>query len=277
MMKTAGNPDDESGREEAVGRTVALVTGASSGLGVDFAKELASRGHDLLVTARRLNRLESLKREIEGRHNVEVSVFDADLGDPGGANRVLDELKRKDMKADVLINSAGYGTRSFILDKKPGHWEQMIQVNLNSLVTLTMGVLPAMVERRAGKILNVSSTAGLQASPYFTVYAATKAFVLLFSEGLTKELKDRNSNVKVTCLCPGPTRTEFASVAEVGGMSAPDYMWMESQEVVKIGLKALEDNEGVCIPGASNKIHACTAKWMPRKLLTEMLGKMNKP
>jgi len=155
----------------------------------------------------------------------------------------------------------------------------MIRVNLNSLVALTLGILPTMVENRGGMILNVSSTAGagLQASPYFTVYAATKAFVLLFSEGLRKELKDRNTNVKITCLCPEPTRTEFASVAEADGMSAPDYMWMESEEVVKIGLQSLEDNDSVCIPGISNKIHANTVKWMPRSILTDMLGRMNKP
>jgi short-subunit dehydrogenase len=260
-----------------MGRKLALVTGASSGLGADFAKELAAQGHDLFVTARRLERLQSLKKEIEEKHNVEVSVFAADLGDPDGANNVLDELKKQDMKVDVLINSAGYGTRSFILDKNPAHWQHMILVNLNSLVALTLGVLPTMVQNRRGKILNVSSTAGLQASPYFSVYAATKGFVLFFSEGLRKELKDRNTNVKVTCLCPGPTRTEFASVAEADTMSAPDFMWMESREVVKIGLNSLEKNEGVCIPGASNKIHACTAKWMPRNILTEMLGRMNKP
>jgi hypothetical protein len=258
-------------------RSLALVTGASSGLGADFAKELAAQGHDLFVTARRLERLQSLKKEIEEQHDVRVSVFDADLGDPHGASAILDELKRHEMKVGVLINSAGYGTRSFMLEKTPAHWEQMIRVNLNSLVTLTLGILPTMVENQGGKILNVSSTAGLQASPYFTVYAATKAFVLLFSEGLRKELKDRNTNVRVTCLCPGPTRTEFASVAEADGMSAPDYMWMESEEVVKIGLKSLEANESVCIPGISNKIHACTAKWMPRNILTEMLGRMNKP
>ena len=258
-------------------RRLALVTGASSGLGAEFAKELAAQGHDLFITARRLERLQSLKKEIEQNHNVEVSVFDVDLGDPAGANAILDELKKREMKVGVLINSAGYGTRSFMLDKEPAHWEQMIRVNLNSLVTLTLGILPAMVENRWGKVLNVSSTAGLQASPYFTVYAATKAFVLLFSEGLRKELKDQNTHVRVTCLCPGPTRTEFASVAEADSMSAPDYMWMESDEVVKIGLKSLEDNEGVCIPGISNKIHASTVKWMPRSVLTEMLGRMNKP
>jgi uncharacterized protein len=94
---------------------------------------------------------------------------------------------------------------------------------------------------------------------------------------LRKELKDRNTNVKVTCLCPGPTRTEFASVAEADTMKAPDFMWMESQEVVRIGLNALEKNESLCIPGAPNKIHAYTAKWMPRRTLTELLGRMNKP
>jgi len=154
---------------------------------------------------------------------------------------------------------------------------KQVNSNPNSLVTLTLGILPTMAENRWGKILNVSSTAGLQASPYFTIYAATKAFVLLLSEGLRKELIDQNTHVRVTCLCPGPTRTEFASVAEADCMSAPDYMWMESEEVVKIGPKSLEDNESVCIPGASNKIHASTVKWMPRSVLTEMLGRMNKP
>ncbi len=260
-----------------MGNKLALITGASSGLGVDFAKALAAEGHDLFITARRLERLEALKKEIEQKDNVQVFVFTVDLGKPSGAANILKELKKQKLDVAVLINCAGYGTRSYIMDKKPIHWEQMVQVNVNSLVTLTLGVLPSMVKNHSGKILNIASTAGFQASPYFSVYSASKAFVLNFSEGLGKELKDQSPNIKLTCLCPGPTRTEFAAVAEAETMDAPDYMWMESEEVVKIGLKALEKNENICIPGLTNKIHANTVKILPRKMITNMLGKVNKP
>ncbi len=258
-------------------KKLALITGASSGLGTDFARILAAQNHNLFITARRLERLELLKKEIEQKHNVQVFVFAADLGDPEGAKKILDEIKKQKMEVDVLINSAGYGTRASLLDKKPADWEKMIQVNANSLVALSLGVLPAMVKNKSGKILNVSSTGAFQATPYFSVYAATKSFVLNFSEGLRKELKFQKVNIKVTCLCPGPTRTEFATVAGADNINAPDLFWMESEDVVKIALNSLEKNKSLCIPGATNKLHACTAKLMPRKFITHMLGMINKP
>ncbi len=260
-----------------MGNELALITGASSGLGVDFARKLATQGHNVFITARRVERLESLKNEIEQNHNVKVFVFAADLGDPDGAGNILDEIKKQKMTVDVLINCAGYGTRAFILDKTPADWEQMLQVNMNNLVRLTLGVLPDMVNNKSGKILNVASTGAFQATPYFAVYAATKAFVLTFSQGLTKELKDQKTNVKVSCLCPGPTRTEFATVAGADDIAAPGIFWMESEKVVRIGLNALEKNKSICVPGATNKLHAYTVKFMPRSIITKMIGMINRP
>ena len=256
---------------------LALITGASSGLGSDFARELAARNHDLFITARRLDRLESLKKEIESKHDVEVHVFSADLSDPGGVGSILDDLKNRKKEVDVLINNAGYGTRTFVLDKQPEEWERMIRVNVNSLTALTMGILPSMVKKQGGKILNVASTGAFQAVPWFTVYAAAKSFVLSFSEGLAKELKDKKTNVRVACLCPGPTRTEFISVSGADTIYAPEFLWMESKEVVDIGLKALERNETVCIPGIINKLQFYCGKFVPRVIITRAAGFLYKP
>lgn len=256
---------------------LALITGASSGIGADFAKELAAQNHDLFITARRLERLESLKKQLEQNYNIRVHTFGADLIDPAGAKNILEELKIQNMKVDVLINNAGVGSRTFILDKQPDDWDKIIRVNVNSLVALTMGILPAMVERQKGKILNVASTGAFQAVPWLTVYAATKAFILSFSQGLAAELKDQNINVQVSCLCPGPTRTEFHSLAHAEDIDFPGFAWMESNKVAKIGLKALEKNEGVCIPGTYNKLSIYSQRLISRNLLTNIVGNMHKP
>ncbi len=256
---------------------LALITGASSGLGAGFAKELAVQGHDLFITARRLDRLESLKKEIEQNYTVRVHTFSADLIDPNGVNNILGELKKQNLEVDVLINNAGFGARVFLLDKQPDDWDNIIRVNVNSLVALTMGILPTMVKNQKGQILNVASTGAFQAVPWLTVYAATKSFILSFSEGLGAELKDQNINVQVTCLCPGPTRTEFHSLADAENIDFPDFAWMESDEVVKIGLNALEKNKRVCIPGTYNKLSIYSQRLIPRNLTTSIVGNMHKP
>ncbi len=255
---------------------LALITGASSGIGADFARELAAQNHDLFITARRLDRLESLKKEIEQQYGVQVHTFTADLIDPDGVNSILEELHRQNLKVDVLINNAGFGARVFILDKRPEDWDNIIRVNVNSLVALTMGILPSMVERQNGKILNVSSTGAFQAVPWLTVYAATKAFILSFSEGLAAELKDQHINVQVTCLCPGPTRTEFHTLADADDIGFPDFAWMESDQVVTAGLNALERGERVCVPGVYNKLSLHSQRLVPRSIVTHMVGNMHK-
>jgi len=256
---------------------LALITGASSGLGASFARELAMQGHDLFITARRLDRLESLKKEIEQNYTVRVHTYSADLIDPNGVNNILGELKKQNLEVDVLINNAGFGARVFMLDKHPDDWDNIIRVNVNSLVALTMGILPTMVKNQKGQILNVASTGAFQAVPWLTVYAATKSFILSFSEGLGAELKDQNINVQVTCLCPGPTRTEFHSLADAENIDFPDFAWMESDKVVKIGLNALGKNERVCIPGTYNKLSIYSQRLISRNLITNIVGNMHKP
>ena len=256
---------------------LALVTGASSGIGASFARELAAKNHDLFITARRLDRLESLKKEIEETFNVQVHAFNADLLNPDGVKELLEELSKQKMNVDILINNAGFGARVSILDKQPADWDNIIRVNVNSLVALTLGILPSMVERQSGKILNVSSTGAFQAVPWLTIYAATKSFILSFSEGLAAELKDQNINVQVTCLCPGPTRTEFHSLAEADDIGFPDFAWMESDQVVKAGLNALERSKSVCIPGTYNKLNIHAQRFVPRSIITNIVGDMHKP
>ena len=256
---------------------LAVITGASSGIGAVFAKELAGQGHDLFITARRLDRLDLLKNEIEQDYNVKVHTFPADLIDSNGVTNLLEELEKQTMEVDVLINNAGFGARAFILDKQPDDWDNIIRVNVNSLVALTLGILPSMVKRKSGKILNVSSTGAFQAVPWLTIYAATKAFILSFSEGLAAELKAQNINIQVTCLCPGPTRTEFHSLAEADDIGFPDFAWMESDQVVKIGLNAFKKNKTVCIPGTYNKLTIHSQRLLPRNIITHLVGDMHKP
>jgi len=256
---------------------LALITGASSGIGAALAGELAARGHDLFITARRLDRLESLKKTIEQTYKIRVHTFSVDLMDPDGVNTLLGELQKRDLQVDVLINSAGVGSRVSLLQKRPADWESMIRVNVNSLVALTTGILPSMVERQNGKILNVASTGAFQAVPWLTVYAATKAFVLSFSEGLAAELEDQGIDIQVTCLCPGPTRTEFHSLAGADDIRFPDFAWMEPDQVAKIGLDALKKHKRICIPGAYNRLTIHSQRLVPRTVITHLVGNMHKP
>ncbi len=258
-------------------RRIDLITGASSGLGSDFARILAGRKRNLFITARRFDRLRMLKEELEEEFGVDVHVFGADLGDPGGAGSILEELASMQMSVDILVNNAGFGHRTFLMDKPPADWERMIRVNLNSLVALTTGILPSMIENGGGGILNVASTGAFQAVPWFTVYAATKSFVLSFSEGLAQELTDRDIDITVSCLCPGPTRTEFPTTAGADTIDAPDFVWMESREVAEIGLKALEANQTICIPGMTNKLQFYTGKLLPRSFISRVASLIYRP
>ncbi|MFC1852652.1 SDR family NAD(P)-dependent oxidoreductase [candidate division CSSED10-310 bacterium] len=253
----------------------ALITGASSGLGADFAWRLAHQGYDLLITARRLERLQDLQQKIEGMFNQSVSVFQADLSNSVGPSSILAEIDRINRPVDFLINNAGYGYAAGVLDKSIDEWEKMIQVNINSLVHLTRQILPSMVAQKQGRIINVASVAAFQAVPWFNVYSAAKAFVLSFTEALAQEVK--GSHIKVSCLCPGPTRTEFAHIAGTDTIKPPEFVWMESDEVVRRALQAVEKNKVVCIPGIFNKIQVHGERVLPRHFVSYVAGQIYKP
>jgi short-subunit dehydrogenase len=235
------------------------VTGASAGLGAEFARQCRRRGDELVLVARRRDRLEALAAELGSTH-----VIAADLALPGAAERLLAEVDGLGLEIDTLINNAGFGGAGAFVEAAPERLLEMIDLNVRSLTELCRRVLPAMLERRRGAILNVASTAAFQAGPYSAVYYATKAYVLSFSEALYEESKA--SGVHVTALCPGPTATEFFEVA-----GSPDgrlaKMATDPKAVVAAGLAGLARNKPIVVPGLMNKMTSQAGRILPRSAL----------
>ena len=242
---------------------VSLITGASAGLGVDFARQLSARGQRLVLVARRKERLEALAAELGNARAVAL-----DLGDAGAAARLMADLAAHDEGVATLINNAGFGLWGKFAELDRGRQRAMIDLNCGTLVELCHAVLPHMLERGAGAILNVASTAAFQPGPGMATYFATKAFVLSFSEALHQELI--KTGVRVTALCPGPTRTEFGDVAGFRGNGMFDRLSASSPDVVAAGLRALDSNRAVAIPGLVNKLGAQGHRFFPRALLRKV-------
>src|SRR5437660_9497180 len=240
----------------------ALITGASAGLGAEYAKLFAADKHDLVLVARRRDRLEALARQLQSAHGVKARVLTADLATGGGASRLVEEVGRLGLEIDFLVNNAGFGTSGAFAELDLGRELEMIQVNMTSLVTLTRAFLPAMVERRRGRILNVGSTAGFPPGPFMAVYYASKAFVNSFTEALWYEL--RGTGVTATVSCPGPTATEFADVA---GMSRSLLFRLgaANPEVVAAqGYRAMNKGKPMIIHGFKNKLTVQSLRISPR-------------
>jgi hypothetical protein len=244
---------------------VALITGASAGLGIEFARQLAKRGHKLVLAARRKERLEELASELGNARAVSM-----DVSQPDAATRLMADLEAHGESVDLLVNNAGFGLIGRFAKADADRLRQMIDLNVGTLTDLCRAVAPAMIERKSGAILNVASTAAFQPGPKMAVYFATKAFVLSLSEALHEELKPHG--VKVTCLCPGPTRTEFGDVAGFGGSGMFDKVAMNAPEVVEAGLKALDRNKAVVIPGLINKVGAASTRFAPRSTVRKIAG-----
>lgn len=243
---------------------VALITGASAGLGAEFARQLSKRGHRLVLAARRKDRLDSLAAELGNARAVEI-----DLSRQGAAAKLMRNLSDAGEAVDLLVNNAGFGLLGRFDEAEPKRLRQMVDLNCGALTDLCREVLPAMVERRSGAILNVASTAAFQAGPGMAVYFATKAYVLSLSEALHEEV--RRFGVRVTALCPGPTRTEFGEVAGFKGASF-DRFAMDADSVVRAGLAALDRNKAVVITGALNKAGAFSTRLAPRALVRKIAG-----
>jgi len=246
-------------------KTVALITGASAGLGVEFARQLSERGHPLVLAARRKDRLEALAKELGNARAVTI-----DLSKSGSAAKLLADLEAAGEQVEILVNNAGFGLigRFAKLDAK--RLRQMIDLNVGTLTDLCRAIAPAMIKRKSGGILNVASTAAFQPGPNMAVYFATKAYVLSFTEALHEELKPHG--VKVSCLCPGPTRTEFGEVAGFKGSGAFDKVGMESLPVVVAGLRGLDQNRAVVVPGLVNKVGAASTRFVPRSIVRKIAG-----
>jgi short-subunit dehydrogenase len=246
-------------------KPVAVVTGASAGLGVEFARQLAMRGHRLVLAARRKDRLDALAKELGNARAVGI-----DLSKPNAAARLMGELEAAGEHLDLLVNNAGFGLVGDFATLDCKRQRQMIDLNVGTLTDLCRLVAPAMKARRQGQILNVASTAAFQAGPGMAVYFATKAFVLSLTEALHEELKPHG--VRVSCLCPGPTHTEFGEVAGFGGNSLSDAVGMGAREVVEAGLKGLDQNRAVVVPGLVNKVGAAGTRFVPRSIVRKIAG-----
>lgn len=244
---------------------VALVTGASAGLGVDFARQLAKRGHRLVLAARRKDRLEALAAKLGNARAVAI-----DLAEPGAVAALMSDIARAGESVDVLVNNAGFGLWGKVETQEPARLTEMIDLNVRTLTELSRAAIPAMIERKAGSILNVASTAAFQPGPGMAVYFATKAYVLSFSEALHEELKAHG--IKVSALCPGPTRTEFGEVAGFAGGKVFNRLGMDSAAVVEQGLRALDRNQAVRVTGGLNKLGAAATRFVPRPLMRKIVG-----
>jgi short-subunit dehydrogenase len=244
---------------------VALITGASAGLGVEFARQLSARGHRLVLAARRKDRLDTLAKELGNARAVAI-----DLSKKDAAAKLLADVEAAGEQIEVLVNNAGFGLIGAFAELDAKRLRQMIDLNVGMLTDLCRAVAPQMIARKSGGILNVASTAAFQPGPKMAVYFATKAFVLSLTEALHEELKPHG--VSVTCLCPGPTRTEFGEVAGFGGNGMFDRVAMESPEVVKAGLEGLDRNRAVVVPGLVNKIGAASTRFAPRSVVRKIAG-----
>jgi short-subunit dehydrogenase len=243
----------------------ALVTGASSGIGERLAGLLAADGCDLIVVARRAGRLEELAAGLRASHHVQVEVLAADLTDPAGLLAVEGRLASASSPVELLVNNAGFGLSGPFADVPADGAEAQIRLNVLALVRLTHAVLPGMLQRGHGGVLNVSSVAGFLVSPGGATYGATKAFVTSFSESLHTEVSGRG--IHVTALCPGLTRTEFHDEGHERAGSAPAFAWLDAGRVARAGLDAVAAGRPVSVPGAQYKAIVPLARIVPRRVL----------
>lgn len=251
-----------------------LVTGASAGLGEAFARAFAAERRDLILTARRAERLEALAAELRQKFGVRVDVFPADLGTVEGSDGLIAAIVAAGLTVDTLINNAGFGARGGVASLSAERQLGQIDLNCRALVALTHAVLPGMIARGQGAILNVASLAAFVPGPWMAVYYATKAFVLSFSEALHEEVKTKG--VRVSALCPGPVATEFATVAGTGDSALFRHASADAAGVVRDGLKALAENRAVKVSGTRNALMAQATRIAPRTLLRKVSARMQK-
>ena len=253
----------------------ALVTGASAGIGVALARELAAGGTNLVLTARRKDRLEKLAQELSSAHKIGVEIFAADLAQTDAPQQIFAYTQAKKINVDLLINNAGFGAYGAFATVETQHLLDMVQVNCGAVVHLTRLSLPQMLKQRRGDVLILASTASFQAVPFISTYAATKAFDLLFAEGLAEEVKPYG--VRVCALCPGSTESEFHEVAGQSGLAAARKNRETAEKVARVGLQALAAGKSYVISGIGNYLGAHSQRLVPRGVVTRIAGKMFRP
>ncbi|MEY3025618.1 MAG: hypothetical protein RL136_979 [Planctomycetota bacterium] len=254
-------------------RPLALVTGASAGLGREFALLLAERGHDLVIVARREERLVALRHEVGERFGVRAKVIAEDLSHVAAPRRILDELRTANLEIDFLVNNAGYALNGRFLTNDWAAHADFLQVMIGSWLHLTHGLLPAMVRKGRGRVLNVSSLASLCPEPPGSLYAPAKALMTTASRALRYDLL--GTGVHCTALCPGFTYTEFHDVLgnreEMNRL--PKFMWQEARPVCVAGLDGVERNAPVVVPGAFNKVASALCRVLPYAMTSRMIPK----
>lgn len=242
----------------------ALVTGASAGIGRELACEFAAGGYDLLVVARREERLDALADELEADHDVTVDVIATDLSSPGSARDLYEEIQSQDLRVDVLVNNVGIGTYGHFHETDVERELDQVRLNVELPMHLTRLLLPGMIEHDRGTILNVASIAGFQPGPKMAGYYASKSYVVSFSQAISEELTE--TNVSVTALCPGTVDTEFQDRAEMSDSRVGSNYSLTAREVAEAGFEGAKGERPVVIPGAGNKLLYLLSKFSPRVL-----------
>jgi short-subunit dehydrogenase len=242
-----------------------VITGASSGIGEEFARQLAAKGHGVFLVARREDRLRELAAEVQREYDVRAEFLACDLADPAERQRLREEVANRGLDVGILVNNAGFTTVGDV-HENPDRQLGMVRVNVEALVDLTTMWLPGMTERGSGAVIQVASVAGFQPIPVQSVYAATKAFVLHFSEATAAELK--GTGVTMTALCPGPVETEFV---EAGGFKhdnmGPSFVWSSAADVARAGIEGAEKGKRVVLPGAVARVSAKLGRHAPRSVV----------
>ena len=247
--------------------SVALVTGASSGIGEEIARDLAARGYSLALAARREDRLRELAAELEQAHGTVSEVIPADLEGTEGRDALVAAIERAGKQVTVLVNNAGFGSAADFVEADREKLLRMVRLNCEALTDMQARYLPRMVDAGAGAVINIASTASFQPIPGTGVYAATKAFVLSLSEATHGELG--GTGVTVTAVCPGPVRTEFPEAAGIPNAEAraPDFVWLEADHVAKAAVDGAAKGKRVVVPGLLNRAGALSGQHAPRSLI----------
>ena len=255
----------------------AVVTGASAGIGREIAARLAERGHGLTLVARREDRLRALATELAAAHGVRIEVIAVDLTDEAARAHLVDEVTARGLEPAILVNNAGLSTVGPVHRSDPARELTMIRTDVEAVAHLCSLVLPGMVARGSGAVLNVASTAAFQPLPGQAGYSAAKAFVLTYSQAVRAELA--GTGVTVTVLCPGPVDTEFAETAGFGGGEAenalPRFMWVPAADVAAAAVEGLDKGRSVVIPGAANQAVALAGRFAPRSLLLPIVARQH--
>lgn len=300
--RSANDAAMDDAQDRGRGRSVALVTGGGSGIGLEIARALAQRGWVIALAARRVDKLEAAARELRERWGGEAHVFAADLGATDGPKRLVEDVERTGLQIDVLVNNAGFGWRGRFIESDVDRMLEMVRVNVAAVTELTRRVLPGMVERaRSGGrgarassgdgarseptpvpplsgrgILNVASTAAFVPGPYMAVYYASKAYVESFSVAIREEL--RGTGVRCTCLCPGPVPTEFSGVAGSDNTRLfKRATKVDAASVARAGVEGLERDRAIVIPGAANRLVTMGARWLTRARAARVAARLQRP